>query len=306
MLQAERQTQVKQAYHPKTTGNVETAYDGTRVYNWAEGKTYTLRFRSMSQFTEIDQIYITTDANDPYVKNHEHTFSTDWSYDATHHWHAATCEHTDKFSDKNVHVYDSDTDTQCNTCGAVRVICNHNYVNGVCSSCSQPRIFNTVNGFAVVEAEDAILDKVNVKVVNNADASGGKYVQGEYRNASGTSINGTDAVPADIDLIVRPDVSGTYYIWVRSTVRSDGGGTATWVDGDGWTDNSTGGYKYLSFVKTGSGMVWQKFAVSPTWTAGNEYNVKLAIWSRDPDGYFDQFVITTQADYTPEGAVSAQ
>ena len=26
--------------------------------------------------------------------SHTHTYSSDWSYDETYHWHAATCEHT--------------------------------------------------------------------------------------------------------------------------------------------------------------------------------------------------------------------
>ncbi len=35
---------------------------------------------------------------------HEHTFAETWSSDATHHWHAATCEHTEEQSDKAVHT----------------------------------------------------------------------------------------------------------------------------------------------------------------------------------------------------------
>ncbi len=35
---------------------------------------------------------------------HEHTFAETWSSDATHHWHAATCEHTEEQSDKAEHT----------------------------------------------------------------------------------------------------------------------------------------------------------------------------------------------------------
>ena len=38
--------------------------------------------------------------------NHEHTFSEEWSKDATHHWHAATCEHVNEVMDKAEHVWD--------------------------------------------------------------------------------------------------------------------------------------------------------------------------------------------------------
>ena len=37
--------------------------------------------------------------------NHEHSFSKDWTSDATDHWHAATCEHTKEVSDKTGHTF---------------------------------------------------------------------------------------------------------------------------------------------------------------------------------------------------------
>ena len=37
--------------------------------------------------------------------NHEHSFSKDWTSDATGHWHAATCEHTKEVSDKAAHTF---------------------------------------------------------------------------------------------------------------------------------------------------------------------------------------------------------
>ena len=36
---------------------------------------------------------------------HEHEFSDSWSKDATHHWHAATCEHTTEVSEKAKHTF---------------------------------------------------------------------------------------------------------------------------------------------------------------------------------------------------------
>ena len=54
---------------------------------------------------------------------HEHTFAEDWSKDATHHWHAATCEHTEEKSDYAEHV-DADENGVCDVCshGAVALI----------------------------------------------------------------------------------------------------------------------------------------------------------------------------------------
>ena len=36
---------------------------------------------------------------------HQHTFSNEWSYDETNHWHAATCEHKDLKSDEAPHTF---------------------------------------------------------------------------------------------------------------------------------------------------------------------------------------------------------
>ena len=45
---------------------------------------------------------------------HEHTYSAEWSFDETNHWHAATCEHTDVIADKEAHVFENDV---CSKCG---------------------------------------------------------------------------------------------------------------------------------------------------------------------------------------------
>ena len=54
---------------------------------------------------------------------HDHTFATEWSKDATHHWHAATCEHTEEKSDYAEHV-DENNDGVCDVCqhGTVAII----------------------------------------------------------------------------------------------------------------------------------------------------------------------------------------
>ena len=42
---------------------------------------------------------------------HEHTFASEWSKDETHHWYAATCEHSDETKDKAEHSWDEGTVT---------------------------------------------------------------------------------------------------------------------------------------------------------------------------------------------------
>ena len=40
---------------------------------------------------------------------HTHTFSSEWYYDNTYHWHEATCEHTNEISAKARHSFGSYT-----------------------------------------------------------------------------------------------------------------------------------------------------------------------------------------------------
>jgi len=49
-----------------------------------------------------------TEVND---SNHEHTFATTWTSDATNHWYAATCEHTEQVKDKSAHTFGDWTTT---------------------------------------------------------------------------------------------------------------------------------------------------------------------------------------------------
>ncbi len=46
---------------------------------------------------------------------HTHTFASEWSTSATHHWHAATCEHGENKDANGEHV-DADEDGKCDTC----------------------------------------------------------------------------------------------------------------------------------------------------------------------------------------------
>lgn len=48
--------------------------------------------------------------------DHTHTFSEEWSSDATNHWHQSTCGHVDETSDFAKHS-DLDGDSQCDICG---------------------------------------------------------------------------------------------------------------------------------------------------------------------------------------------
>ncbi len=52
--------------------------------------------------------------------SHKHKFSEEWKSDETSHWHEATCDHKDEVDAKAPHIYDNDSDVDCNVCGYVR------------------------------------------------------------------------------------------------------------------------------------------------------------------------------------------
>ena len=64
---------------------------------------------------------------------HTHTYSADWSSDETHHWHAATCEHTDEMSDYAEHTWSDGAITTPVTCTATGVM------TYTCTACEETR-----------------------------------------------------------------------------------------------------------------------------------------------------------------------
>ena len=64
-------------------------------------------------------------------EEHQHTFSEEWAFDATHHWHEATCEHGEETEGKAEHAWDSGTVTTAATCTEGGVM---TYTCTVCSA----------------------------------------------------------------------------------------------------------------------------------------------------------------------------
>ena len=63
---------------------------------------------------------------DDLIPAEKHTFSNEWTNDATHHWHSATCEHTDLVSDKGEHTWDEGvvrSQPSCVTNGVITYTC---------------------------------------------------------------------------------------------------------------------------------------------------------------------------------------
>ena len=145
-----------------------------------------------------------------YAKWHEHTYSEDWTRDATHHWHASTCGHTDEtsgFAEHTFGVYkvvQEPTDIQA---GRNERTCKYcAYVDSVVLQ-PAPEGFVFVKGATVTGALPAWLDEsdfhidkgvfIEGRTVTLSDFYMGKYevTQEEYASVmegQKVTVNGTD------------------------------------------------------------------------------------------------------------------
>lgn len=93
-----------------------------------------------------------------------HSYASAWEKDSTHHWHKATCEHTNEISAKAEHVYG--TDNVCDTCGYDKSIA----VSGVTLNASSlnVKVGNTGTLVATVAPDNATNKKVTWTTSNPA------------------------------------------------------------------------------------------------------------------------------------------
>ena len=85
---------------------------------------------------------------------HDHSYATEWSSDATNHWHEATCKHEEEISDLAAHCYANDCDDTCDTCGYTRTVGAHVYDNACDTACNVCNAERTVGAHAYDNACD--------------------------------------------------------------------------------------------------------------------------------------------------------
>lgn len=112
---------------------------------------------------------------------HDHTFSTDWTKNATEHWHACTSKDCDATKDKALHVYDDNNDADCNTCGYVRVAVENTLTFNV-----QPKTFDGTAQGLVQGTDFSLTDGIATVKYKAKDADDSTYtttapiLAGEY------------------------------------------------------------------------------------------------------------------------------
>ena len=219
---------------------------------------------------------------------HIHTYSSEWSHDDTHHWHASTCGCTNKVSDKAEHTFG--TDKLCTTCGAPLV-----YVG------SSDQLFIEAEDVDIFTTNDSTYaNQIPVVLVADNNVSGGNYIKlPQAGNANYTTTNSNDlsAYPAHVSFEVKASETGTYYVWAK--VSQSGANIWSYIDGitkrTGNLNVAAGGWAYDTFNTT-DGFKWVMIATC-NWEAGKTYGVRLR--SRQAGAILiDQFMVTSDSQIT--------
>ncbi len=185
-----------------------------------------------------------------YAKWHEHTYSEDWTRDATHHWKTATCGHTEEISGKAVHSfgdYVSNNDATTETDGTKTRECSVcDYEETVVDEGSKIIVpeFVFVKGGTVTGALPAWLDEsahddykgvfIEGRTVTLSDFYMGKYevTQEEYASVMAgqkVTVNGTEyTLASDPSYCKKDSTSYTLFKGEEQTKRP--------VEGVSWYD----------------------------------------------------------------------
>lgn len=143
----------------------------------------------------------------PSPEEHTHTYSPDWTYDNTNHWHAATCEHTDLKSDEAPHA-DANNDGICDVCGYDKMPVTP-YNVGI-------EISKTVTEYVLDGSTTAnvALDDISVNLVKNDGTDGDKLTEYTTKYYKGQEeLTKEQMATAG---------AGAYNIWVSASIDSNG------------------------------------------------------------------------------------
>ncbi len=129
---------------------------------------------------------------------HTHTFDTAWKTTETHHYHQATCEHTEEKSAYGEHVYSDNADTTCNTCGYVRTVVSSNVWDGSVGQVPQ----EDQDGYIVITTAEELaglaaavnagtdFDGKTIKLDTDIDLGGKEWTPIGYGYKKGSVVTG--------------------------------------------------------------------------------------------------------------------
>ena len=171
--------------HKETATATITSVEKTPATETEKGwTTYT------ATFTEVWAVNQTKDIQDIPVLEHEHTYSTEWSKDATYHWYASTCGH----DAKAVHVYDNSIDATCNVCNYTRIVSSGEGTTGTSGSGGG---FSGVYNYPVIVGDT---DGADV-TLSDEHATAGETVTITVKPEAGKKVDEVIVTDADGDVI---------------------------------------------------------------------------------------------------------
>lgn len=136
--------------------------------------------------------------NDLVLESTGHTYSQEWSTDATHHWHMATCGHSTLISDNALHSFDENKN--CSICG---------YNNGTAKQLATP-----------------VITRIDYDTVYWSPVDGADYYTVRVNDNYVCTLRGTECDLADVK---NNGTSISKHGYVRVEVRANG---YTSEDGD--------------------------------------------------------------------------
>lgn len=179
---------------------------------------------------------------------HEHTYSTDWTSDATSHWHAATCGHTTEVSDKAVHTFGE----------AVVTKETKTYTFTVCNYQRSVAVGDIIYTDGTTSSKDAELTsgKTPVAVVAGFNTNGAILGLGLKQSSSGLKWAPRDTTGYGTkftEIIAFSDKQGDYTV-STATFTGDTDGSDNWkyvksIDPEG-TANAETNYPAFNFAAT--------------------------------------------------------
>ena len=146
---------------------------------------------------------------------HVHTYSTDWTRDATHHWHASTCGHTTEVSGKAAHsfgeyVSNNDATTEadgtktreCSVCGYEETVTDEGskiegfvFVKGT-----------TINGTETWTPSSSVFVSARKLTIPDLIVSDHEVTRGEYKAVMGKDPSTTNAYDKEGNNLTGEDV----------------------------------------------------------------------------------------------------
>ncbi|MDY5830830.1 MAG: formylglycine-generating enzyme family protein [Treponema sp.] len=227
--------------------------------------------------------------------NHTHKFSSDWTSDATDHWHAATCEHTEEVSGKTAHIFGEwtvTTEETEETEGKKERSCS------VCSYIEEHRIARVPEGFVKVKG-GIVVGKKSTKKYD------GVFIEGRTVTLSDFYMSKYEVTKAQYKAIMEETSLNTLEITADPSYSTLEPKTYVMAAGEEDYERPVENVTWYDAVYF-CNLLSQKEGLEPVYTIDNSQTSMRSIWGAGASGneivsikYISSATVT--ADHTKNG-----